>query len=763
WCRHSGNVISDLPDLGLLDLARGLIVGGQKTRHRRTLVLSGEAAWCRHSGNVISDLPELRRVVWVTTEKLTDVEAVDAGSVKSLLGQECDAVVFDAFSGFDPDAFGAICGTIRAGGLLILLCPPLNEWEKFPDPASERIAISPFSYKDISGRFIRRLVSVIRDANGVTVVDQHSVEKNKSLPSIESAATSDELLDAFQNKEHNKKLNEECCTEDQQAAVEAIEHVMGGHRRRPAVLVSDRGRGKSAALGIAAARLLINADSQTDGSKSVLNIVVTAPRPGAVEALFSQAQSVFEKASLETKIIGNCLQFKQSKIQYIAPDELYSLQEPVDLVLVDEAAAIPTSMLTQFLKKYSRIAFATTVHGYEGAGRGFAVRFRQTLNDETPGWNEVRLQKPIRWADNDPLEQLVFHSLLLDAESAKEKDVEGVNDNNVTVECLDREALANDEQTLSQLFGLLVSAHYRTTPNDLRNLLDGPGVSVYVMRSHTNGENNVIATALVSAEGEFSDELTDAIFTGQRRPRGHLIPQSLVTHVGLKQAAKCRYARIMRIAVHPALQRKALGSKMVSAIRREAEAQGFHMLGVSFGATVGLMKFWREQGMCPVRVGFRRDQSSGEHSVMMLRPLAEQGEKVFQSARRRLAADLPYWLADTLQDLDSAVAMQCLQNEYAEQFALTSIDEQVVSAFANGERNYEDCSAALWRFTVEKLMSSENSLNKIEQMLLITRILQNRTWKEAAMLCGLTGRADVINGLREAVLCLLNQTGKNAS
>ncbi len=740
------------PKTELLVLVSDLLVQAQNSRQRRTLVITGKSDWCRHSASAISELTDLKRVIWVSDaevpgEELPEAEVVDASTVKSLLGQECNAVVFDAHSGFDPDAFGAISGTICAGGLLILLCPPLSEWEQFADPASERIAISPFSYKDISGRFIRRLIGVIRDAAGMTVVEQ-----NKPLPPIELATTFNEALNVVSGKEYR--------TEDQGVAVKAIEHVLHGHRRRPAVLVSDRGRGKSAALGIAAARLLINANNQTDGSKNVLNIMVTAPRPGAVESLFSHALRVLQQVSPEIQLVTNCLQFKGSKIQYIAPDVLCSMQEPVDLVLVDEAAAIPAPLLTQFLKQYSRIVFATTVHGYEGTGRGFAVRFRQTLDNETPGWNEVRLQTPIRWAENDPLEEFVFRSLMLDAECAEDEKVSGANAENITVECLDRETLVDDEQTLSQLFGLLVTAHYRTTPNDLRNLLDGPGVSVYVMRSSSLCEENrkgyVIATALISAEGEFSGELTDAIFNGQRRPRGHLIPQSLVAHAGIKQAAKLRCARIMRIAVHPALQRKSLGSKLVSVVRHEAEAQGFNMMGVSFGATKELMHFWKVQGMTPVRVGFRRDHASGEHSVMMLAPLDKPGDEVYQAARGRFFADFPYWLSDSLQDLDCGVVLECMQDQDTKnQFTFNEHDEQAVAAFVNGARSYEDCSAALWRFTVAGFMNSGGKLQKAEQILLVAKVLQKRSWAEVAELCDLTGRTEVISALREATSSLL--------
>jgi len=312
---------------------------------------------------------------------------------------------------------------------------------------------------------------------------------------------------------------------------------------------------------------------------------------------------------------------------------------------------------------------------------------------------------------------------------------------------------------LSQLFGLLVSAHYQTSPNDLRNLLDGPGISVYVMRYFNEGKSQIVATALLSAEGDFSDDLTNELFSGQRRPRGHLIPQSLVTHVGIKQAAKLRCARIMRIAVHPMLQRKSLGSKLVSAIRRDAEAQNMNIIGASFGATKGLMGFWRSQGMRPVRVGFRRDHASGEHSVMMLAPVRgegyKQGDEVYQAARTRLFADLPYWLTDALSDLDCGVAVECLHNDSAEQPAISEPDKQAVVAFANGVRSYEDCSAALWRYTVAGLMDPECNLHKIEKILLVSRVLQKRSLVEVSELCGLTGRAEIINALRKAISSLL--------
>jgi len=68
--------------------------------------------------------------------------------------------------------------------------------------------------------------------------------------------------------------------------------------------------------------------------------------------------------------------------------------EPVDLVLIDEAASIPLPLLESFIKQHSRMIFATTEHGYEGSGRGFALRFKKILNEFCPQWKSARLETP---------------------------------------------------------------------------------------------------------------------------------------------------------------------------------------------------------------------------------------------------------------------------------------------------------------------------------------------------------------------------------
>src|SRR5690606_2622683 len=118
--------------------------------------------------------------------------------------------------------------------------------------------------------------------------------------------------------------------------------------------------------------------------------------------------------------------------------------------------------------------------GYEGTGRGFVLRFLAWQKSEPRPSAIHTLSAPVRFDAGDPLERLVFDALALDAEPAS---LAGVDLDAARPEALDRDALASDEALLREVFGLLVHAHYRTTPSDLERMLDAPNLRVHVMRA----------------------------------------------------------------------------------------------------------------------------------------------------------------------------------------------------------------------------------------------------------------------------------------
>ena len=109
---------------------------------------------------------------------------------------------------------------------------------------------------------------------------------------------------------------------------------------------------------------------------------------------------------------------KRGTLEFIPPYK--TLGENADAILVDEAGGIHVSLLLQIAEKFPKAVFASKVHGYEGAGRGFSLRFLKTiekLEDVKP--YIVELKEPIRYAPEDPVEGWLYEALLLSAEPAE--------------------------------------------------------------------------------------------------------------------------------------------------------------------------------------------------------------------------------------------------------------------------------------------------------------------------------------------------------
>jgi tRNA(Met) cytidine acetyltransferase len=693
-------------------------------RHRYLVLVSGERAWSVAETHRLVAALDSGNALWIGEDGPGKIPSRENAQALQHLGRELDLLIYNAFSGFHPDAFGALSGTLRGGGLLFLLTPPLSQWQGFHDPEYARITLAGYETSEISGHFLSRLAGILQQETSILRISPDQA----SLPMAESD---------LESSRSQIPPSEPWLTEDQHRAVEAIQHVATGHRKRPLVLSSDRGRGKSSALGIAAARLMLGSSRK---------ILATAPRMSATESLFQQARRLLPDASSD----ANSLNLEQSQLRYSAPDHLLAQPQPADLLLVDEAAAIPTPILEALLKRYARVVFATTVHGYEGTGRGFSVRFKSHLDQVTPNWRELSLSEPIRWSIDDPLEPLVFNLLALDANPVPDDQLSTATVERVKLDIPDPERLCKNEDDLKQIFGLLVLAHYRTTPLDLRLLLDGPNLKTVLLRDG----DAVAGVALLAAEGGFDEALADQIWAGHRRPRGHLLAQSLAAHVGVRSAPMLKGLRIMRIAIHPAVQRRGLGSRLINEIRHYASDRGFDYIGTSFGASESLIDFWHRNGLAPVRLGVRAGASSGGHSLLMIDPLTQIGSEMAKEAKARFAEQLPSGLEDSLSEISGRLVARLLATmpqAYAND--LSDRQWQDLAGYAFARRGFEASLAAIERLALMGL--SHGSIEDSDAELLIARVLQKQSWQSCSLASGLSGRGESENRMREIIAELI--------
>ena len=369
-----------------------------------------------------------------------------------------------------------------------------------------------------------------------------------------------------------------------------------------AAVTAARGRGKSALAGQLISRIAGSA-------------IVTAPAKAATDVL---------------------AQFAGEKFRFIAPDALLASDEQADWLVVDEAAAIPAPLLYQLVSRFPRTLLTTTVQGYEGTGRGFLLKFCARF----PHLHRFELQQPIRWAQGCPLEKMVSEALVFDDENFTHTP-----QGNIVISAFEQTLWRSEPETPLKVYQLLSGAHYRTSPLDLRRMMDAPGQHFL----QAAGENEIAGALWLVDEGGLSQQLSQAVWAGLRRPRGNLVAQSLAAHGSNPLAATLRGRRVSRIAVHPARQREGTGQQLIAGALQYT--QDLDYLSVSFGYTGELWRFWQRCGFVLVRMGNHREASSGCYTAMALLPMSDAGKQLAEREHYRLRRDaqaLAQWNGETL-------------------------------------------------------------------------------------------------------------------
>jgi len=703
-----------------------LVNNVSQTTVRQLVVLSGTQAWAFEQ---LSSVISLSDCLWIG-ESDVDV-GIAMSKAKMVLGRECHQLVFNAYSGFNPDAFGQAVGTLNGGGVCFIISPPLDAWASYDDPDYLRYVASPQQLSDVNPYFLNRIQQLITDDAHAIVIHENEVKSDYECmdlasPAAELATSSQQLTCS-----HFATLEQKNC-------VNEIIKVSSGHRNRPLVISADRGRGKSSALGLAAAMLL---------QDNLTHIIVTAPKVSALGSFFKHAVELLNDSEMHS----NTLHWQGKRIEFIAPDELINQLPSCDLLLIDEAAAIPTPMLTVLATKYSRVVFATTIHGYEGTGRGFALRFLNRLKEISPQMRRFELSQPIRWQQNDPLELLSNTLLGLDFKAVNvDSQIEVFDNKLINYQLISQLELIEDEGLLEQVFGLLVLAHYQTSPSDFRQLLDAPNLFIFIAIH----DNDVIGVSLVLKEGQLDNELCKEIALGERRLRGHLLPQSLLAQVGIVNAAQYSYGRIMRIAVHPQLQHKNIGSDLDAYVTQWAITQKIDVLGASFGATAELSRYWFNNNYYPARLGFNKDSASGTHSLLVMKALNKNSQikDIVNVGHKQFFKSFRYDIANHFNQLDEQLVVALLSQNIVTE-SLCDFDRHNIETFINGSRPFEQVS-----YIIENVLwnsaGSLMTLSDIEQSIIIQKVLQRKTWNEFAKQLSLTGKKEAQLLLRQAIKAL---------
>ncbi|KAM9854883.1 RNA cytidine acetyltransferase [Aulostomus maculatus] len=684
-----------------------------------------------------------------------------------ILGNTFGMCVLQDFEAVTPNLLARTVETVEGGGIVVILLRTMNSLKQLYTMTMDVHArYRTEAHQDVVGRFNERFILSLASCKNCVVIDDqlnilpissHMASIKPVPPKTQEDGLSPreqelkDLKESLQDTQPVGVLVDGCRTMDQAKAVlKFIEAISEKTLRSTVALTAARGRGKSAALGLAVAGAVAFGYS---------NIFVTSPSPDNLHTMFEFIFKGFDALQYQEHLDYEIIQslnpefnkavvrvniFKEHRqtIQYIHPGDAVRLGQ-AELLVIDEAAAIPLPLVKNLLGPYL-VFMASTINGYEGTGRSLSLKLIQQLRQQSAdsqqsmsaenrstntarlaaarSLHEVSLHESIRYAPGDAVEKWLNELLCLDCLNIPRLITGCPLPQSCDLYYVNRDTLfcyhKASEAFLQRLMALYVASHYKNSPNDLQMLSDAPAHHLFCLLPPVPPTQNslpeVLAVVQVCLEGEISRQSILNSLSRGKKASGDLIPWTVSEQFQDPEFGSLSGGRVVRIAVNPDYQGMGYGSralqllqmyyegkfptmdedthpnhKEITSVSSEAvslleevvtprkelpplllklserRAERLDYLGVSYGLTAQLLKFWKKAGYTPVYLRQTPNDLTGEHSCVMVKELVpDEGQSQWLAAfwkdfRRRFLSLLSYQFSS----FHPSLALSILQNK----------------------------------------------------------------------------------------------------
>ena len=662
----------------------------------------------------------------------TDIRYTYYSESDKILGNTYGMCVLQDFEAITPNLLARTIETVQGGGIVVLLLKTITSLKQLYTMSMDAHSRYRTSTRfDTVNRFNERfLLSLTTNPNCLVLTDtldvvpfsQYSlkvdaIERNESddLGKMVRVTQEQAELDALKAQITAKfdgvdplktpsaieaPLVSLARTLDQAKAIQSFLTSIIGNTKSPlnlrnvVSLTAGRGRGKSATMGLAISAAI---------TSGISNVFITSPSPDNLKTLFEfvlkglealgytehvdydLVQSTnpdFNKAIVRINV--HRINGHRQTILYVAPGDAHLLGQ-AELVVIDEAAAIPLPLVQALISGPHMSWMASTINGYEGTGRSLSLKLLSTLRESSGSClKELKLEEPIRYSAGDPVEKWLNSLLCLDIPLTV-KNLAGQCPHPEACElyALNRDTLFSfhkaSEAFLQRMMTLYVASHYKNSPNDLQLMSDAPAHKLFVLlppmdTAASSGLPEILAVVQVALEGSLSRQVILNSFARGKREAGDLIPWTVSQQFQEDEFASLSGARVVRIAVHPEMQGMGYGSRALQLLERfyrgelvspspddleddpedlqqrdttpatggdlmnevikpraqlkplltklsDLRPPRLDWIGVSFGLTSSLFKFYRRLQYLPVYLRQTTNDITGEHSTIMLKSL----------------------------------------------------------------------------------------------------------------------------------------------
>ncbi|XP_076664130.1 RNA cytidine acetyltransferase l(1)G0020 [Andrena cerasifolii] len=679
-----------------------------------------------------------------------------------ILGNTYGMCILQDFEAITPNLLARTIETVEGGGIIVFLLQSVNSLKQlYTMNMDVHQRLRTEAHQNVVGRFNERFLLSLASCKRCLVVDDQlnvlplsshnlKVEAVQKLPSSEEQPELNALKESLQDTQPISSLVNCCKTIDQaKALLKFIECISEKTLRSTVSLTAARGRGKSAALGLAIAGAITFGYS---------NIYISSPSPENLNTLFEfvfkgfdalgyqehldyglvqSTNPEFNKATVRVNVFRD----HRQTVQYIHPTDAHKLNQ-AELLVIDEAAAIPLPYVKAMLGPYL-IFLASTINGYEGTGRSLSLKLLQQLRSQTAGsnsheksdkqqnekivigrqLNELTLEESIRYKPGDSIEQWLSDLLCLNATTNAPMLSGCPPPDMCQLYYINRDTLFSyhkaSELFLQRLVALYVASHYKNSPNDLQMMSDAPAHHLFCLLGPVDSSRKTLPEILVviqvCLEGEVSKRtINDGLVRG-RRAAGDLIPWTVAQQYQDQDFPALAGARVVRIATHPDYHGMGYGSRALELLKQyyemkilnvseapqeevvteiskirdeevnlleeriepraslpplllklsERHPESLDYIGVSFGITEQLLKFWKRANFLPVYLRQTANDITGEHSCIMLYKVNSDQEEVrwlqeyWNDFRRRFVSLLSF----SFNTYSSSLALGILINK----------------------------------------------------------------------------------------------------
>ncbi|KAI9626064.1 hypothetical protein H4Q26_016053 [Puccinia striiformis f. sp. tritici PST-130] len=632
---------------------------------------------------------------------LTDIRYTYYKETEKILGQTFGMLVLQDFEALTPNLLARTIETVTGGGIVVLLLNTMKSLKQLYTlsmDVHERYRTE--AYGDLTGRFNERfLLSLGPFAECLVLDDELNV-----LP-ISAGKDVKLLEDSAQEQLSNPK------GKTRQLELEGI--------KRELLETKPIGDVVQLARTVDQAKTIMEFTSSITEKTLSSTVTLTAARGrGNLAALGYEEHLDYNVHQSSNPDWKNCIvrvdifRNHRQTIQYIEPQD-YKVLGQAELVVIDEAAAIPIRLVKNLIGPYL-VFMASTINGYEGTGRSLSLKLIAQLrelskksvvssavkshNDPSSAKDssattaatyqkpsisrslkELKLEEPIRYSEGDGVEKWLNGLLCLDVQtSSTNRSLQGCpHPSKCDLYFVNRDTLFSyhpaSEVFLRRMMSLYVASHYKNSPNDLQLMSDSPSQQLYVLLPPiADGDNGSLPEPLVviqvALEGKISKPSVMASLSRGIKASGDLIPWTISQQFQDEDFPTLSGARINGLwypgdpnlnsyfngqlvslsedpTKGPAKSTDAKHSKREPAVEKDGNLismrdinelpallqrlsdrppESLEYLGVSFGLTPNLLKFWKQLGFLPVYIRQTENELTGEHTSVVIRSLSKE-------------------------------------------------------------------------------------------------------------------------------------------